>query len=878
MREVISACLPITALDANDCVLLVASGHTLLVHDRDTLAQISRFTHFHYAIGGVAFKSHNEACVWSRGTLLTVKFNANFTHCEIVTTCNYNDTILDVVDNVVLFRQNTINLKVPYPPQKLLYSGRIAHNFIVAGTIQNDVELWSIESGDVLGVGTGHRGSIFAVLVDGKTLFTGSDDRSIRIWQVDQLQNGKTSEQCALWGHQGRIWSLVKVNHWLVSGGEDGIFIWNIETQEKVKFIATRSPVWNLAKTANQLIFAGCQNGALLRLDIQLETAQNHVETIGEDKEIKFGAVFRLHQSDLILFGEEPDKMVSVFRYNMALKKMVKSGLTINRYYRATPSRDKETILVHDAKVNRFYVITRSDRVSGNLGQIAARSITSLGLSGDWLVYTDDELAYRVTFEQSTITARLLSNKKLTLPPGRHRWVTYSRRFGSEGIICGTASGHVVYWPHLDSAYSSSTSVHGKHGVTFITVDDQKDIVLTTGRNGLIAMWTVESLKTGVPLRTTRSGLEWPIEIDNELIIGFQADKFKMIKKGHVIFRSRCGGGHRSCDFWLNDNSEAFLAYVKKGVVMLERGSVRDKRATMGTGHTGHINAAVAIGGSGFATCGEDTRVVVHRQDDTKVIFDVHDTSQRALAYCDGLLASGGGKEVISVHCVETGALIGLYDPHVEKYHSKKESVQNKRRKMELSKTSDCRIMDLCFLSNMKLVSLTSNGQCHLFDVKPTSGIARSSTILVSEHHCLTRVIFDHGFLYIVDTGGWLYKYTADCELMFKRRVDTAGLNALVVGNGFIFTGGDSGWLFRIENDQWDRVEKAHISTCGLTALKLRDGKLVTLSIDQRVLLFDMSLTLIKGAMTQVTDGAALVPVDNDRLIIAGDGLEEMDF
>ena len=82
----------------------------------------------------------------------------------------------------------------------------------------------------------------------------------------------------------------------------------------------------------------------------------------------------------------------------------------------------------------------------------------------------------------------------------------------------------------------------------------------------------------------------------------------------------------------------------------------------------------------------------------------------------------------------------------------------------------------------------------------------------------------------------------------------------------------------QIENDQWDRVEKAHISTCGLTALKLRDGKLVTLSIDQRVLLFDMSLTLIKGAMTQVTDGAALVPVDNDRLIIAGDGLEEMDF
>ena len=96
-----------------------------------------------------------------------------------------SDTILDVVNDIVLFRQNTINRQINYPPRKLLYSGKIVQDYIVAGTIQNNVEVWSVENGQVKGVGQGHRGSIFCVLEgDNGQLFTGSDDRSIRIWRI----------------------------------------------------------------------------------------------------------------------------------------------------------------------------------------------------------------------------------------------------------------------------------------------------------------------------------------------------------------------------------------------------------------------------------------------------------------------------------------------------------------------------------------------------------------------------------------------------------------------------------------------------------------------------------------------------------------------
>ena len=79
--------------------------------------------------------------------------------------------------------------------RKLLYSGILIRNgLIVAGTIQNDVEVWDGESGRVVGVGRGHSGSIFCLYCEGEVIYSGSDDRSLRIWSMENLLRAWPSE------------------------------------------------------------------------------------------------------------------------------------------------------------------------------------------------------------------------------------------------------------------------------------------------------------------------------------------------------------------------------------------------------------------------------------------------------------------------------------------------------------------------------------------------------------------------------------------------------------------------------------------------------------------------------------------------------------
>ena len=106
-----------------------------------------------------------------------------------------------------------------------------------------------------------------------------------------------------------------------------------------------------------------------------------------------------------------------------------------------------------------------------------------------------------------------------------------------------------------------------------------------------------------------------------------------------------------------------------------------------GSGHGGHINDVLATE-SGLVTCSEDTKIIVNNHE-TKQVFDIHDTAQRCLAYSGNLLASGGAKEVISLHNLQDNRLLAIYDPNVEKYKTDKKSIQSKKRKREADTSSD---------------------------------------------------------------------------------------------------------------------------------------------------------------------------------------------
>ena len=68
--------------------------------------------------------------------------------------------------------------------------------------------------------------------------------------------------------------------------------------------------------------------------------------------------------------------------------------------------------------------------------------------------------------------------------------------------------------------------------------------------------------------------MEWPMRMEENFTLGFQASFFQVISnEGFTLFNSNCGGGHRSVQCWFEvakDGKECCLAFIRKGEVFIE--------------------------------------------------------------------------------------------------------------------------------------------------------------------------------------------------------------------------------------------------------------------------------------------------------------------
>jgi WD40 repeat protein len=146
--------------------------------------------------------------------------------------------------------RNMIWIRSLRPPAIPLNAGQTAvfrgHDFFVAsvvfspdgrilasGSDDRTIRLWDTQTGASLAILRGHKRGITQVAFspDGKYLASGSRDRSIRLWEVD---TGK--EFTKFKGHEGAVTSVLftKDNRYLISGSNDRtIRIWDLETREE---------------------------------------------------------------------------------------------------------------------------------------------------------------------------------------------------------------------------------------------------------------------------------------------------------------------------------------------------------------------------------------------------------------------------------------------------------------------------------------------------------------------------------------------------------------------------------------------------------------------------------------------------------------------
>jgi WD40 repeat protein len=141
-------------------------------------------------------------------------------------------------------------------------------SFLVSGSNDRTVKIWEINTGNLIKTGIGHTGSAIALAIspNGELFASGSGDNTIKLWE---LKTGKL--RFTLRGHTGWVNALAfhPKGNMLVSGGADKtIALWNLETQELIgTFYGHTSTVRSLSISpqGNMLISGGNDNMIKIR-------------------------------------------------------------------------------------------------------------------------------------------------------------------------------------------------------------------------------------------------------------------------------------------------------------------------------------------------------------------------------------------------------------------------------------------------------------------------------------------------------------------------------------------------------------------------------------------------------------------------------------
>ncbi|MDJ0599433.1 MAG: NB-ARC domain-containing protein [Crocosphaera sp.] len=142
---------------------------------------------------------------------------------------------------------------------------------LVSGSDDNTIRFWDVETGQCLKTESEHKNRVWSVAFssDGKILASGSDDRSVKIWDSDQMK--------CLYTWQGRGRRLLSFafhpcdSNQIVSGGEDGIVrVWNIETETEDTKLKLKDKhtgrVWSVAFSSDGKILATGSDDCTIKL------------------------------------------------------------------------------------------------------------------------------------------------------------------------------------------------------------------------------------------------------------------------------------------------------------------------------------------------------------------------------------------------------------------------------------------------------------------------------------------------------------------------------------------------------------------------------------------------------------------------------------
>ncbi|MCA2850257.1 MAG: hypothetical protein IM455_06195 [Microcystis sp. M076S1] len=157
---------------------------------------------------------------------------------------------------------------------------------LVSGSDDKTIKLWNVETGKEIRTLYGHDNSVTSVNFspDGKTLVSGSDDNTIKLWNVETGQEIRT-----LYGHDSYVSSVnfSPDGKTLVSGSYDKtIKLWDVETGQEIRTLYGHdSYVWSVNFSPDGKTLVSGSNDKTIKL-WNVETGQEIRTLKGHDSSV----------------------------------------------------------------------------------------------------------------------------------------------------------------------------------------------------------------------------------------------------------------------------------------------------------------------------------------------------------------------------------------------------------------------------------------------------------------------------------------------------------------------------------------------------------------------------------------------------------------
>jgi WD40 repeat protein len=183
--------------------------------------------------------------------------------------------------------------------QESVRSIAVSGEWLYSGSNDNTIKQWQISTGKCLQTFCGHQSAVTSIAVSDEWLFSGSDDNTVKQWEIATGQCIRTFT-----GHQFSVTSVAVSGEWLFSGSNDNtVKQWEIATGQCIRTFNGHQSSASSIVVSGQWLFFGSKHDRIEQHEIL--TGQ-HIQTFVGHR----SGVTSLGVSRKWLFSSSVDKTV----------------------------------------------------------------------------------------------------------------------------------------------------------------------------------------------------------------------------------------------------------------------------------------------------------------------------------------------------------------------------------------------------------------------------------------------------------------------------------------------------------------------------------------------------------------------------------------